>query len=117
MSPTAFTMPNSKRRARAISQAHPQAIIRLGWEMNLVDMAWFANGHEADYIRAFRRVVGNFQAPLGGVQVRLVSGLGPAGQSPRVRDLSGDDVVNYIGLDVYDFKHEGLVEERWSTST
>src|SRR3954471_1857891 len=43
--------------ARAISQAHPQAIIRLGWEMNLSEMAWFAKGHEADYIKAFRRVV------------------------------------------------------------
>ena len=27
----------------------------------------------------------------------------------------GDDVVDYIGLDVYDFKQEGSVEERWTT--
>ena len=30
--------------ARAIAEAHPQAIIRLGWEMNLSEMAWFAKG-------------------------------------------------------------------------
>ena len=27
----------------------------------------------------------------------------------------GDDVVDYIGLDVYDFKYEGSPEERWET--
>ena len=25
----------------------------------------------------------------------------------------GDDVVDYIGLDVYDFRYEGTPEERW----
>jgi hypothetical protein len=34
--------------ARAISEAQPKAIIRLGWEMNLVTMAWFAKDQEAD---------------------------------------------------------------------
>ena len=36
--------------ARAISEAQPKAIIRLGWEMNLDSTAWFAKGQEADYI-------------------------------------------------------------------
>ena len=44
--------------ARAISAAQPKAIIRLGWEMNLSQMGWFSKDHEADYIAAFRRVVG-----------------------------------------------------------
>ena len=47
--------------AKAISEAQPRAIIRLGWEMNLADSAWFAKGQEADYIAAFRRVVGIFR--------------------------------------------------------
>ena len=34
---------------------------------------------------------------------------------PADASYPGDDVVDYIGLDVYDFKHEGSVEERWNT--
>src|SRR5712672_1848805 len=30
--------------AKAISEAQPKAIIRLGWEMNIDSMAWFAKG-------------------------------------------------------------------------
>src|ERR1700733_8527345 len=44
--------------AKAISEAQPRAIIRLGWEMNQDVAPWFAKGQEADYIEAFRRVVG-----------------------------------------------------------
>ena len=51
--------------ARAIFAAHPKAVIRLGWEMNLAEMAWFAGGHEADYIKAFRRVVEIFRRHSG----------------------------------------------------
>ncbi len=41
-------------------------------------------------------------------------GWGPQ-DSPADLAYPGDDVVDYIGLDVYDFKHEGSVEERWNT--
>ena len=34
--------------------------------------------------------------------------------SPADLAYPGDDVVDYIGLDVYDFKHEGSSEERWN---
>ena len=99
--------------ARAISEAHPQAIIRLGWEMNLSEMAWFAGGHEADYIKAFRRVVEIFRRHSNTFKFDWCPGWGP---QDSAADLAypGDDVVDYIGLDVYDFKHEGSVEERWN---
>ena len=32
--------------------------------MNLTGLPWFAKGHEADYIAAFRRVVGIFRLSL-----------------------------------------------------
>ena len=63
--------------ARAISEAHPQAIIRLGWEMNLSEMAWFAGGHEADYIKAFRRVVEIFRRHSSGFKFDWCPGWGP----------------------------------------
>jgi hypothetical protein len=99
--------------ARAISEAQPAAIIRLGWEMNLNTMAWFAKGQEADYIKAFRRVVGIFRRYSSYFKYDWCPGWGP---QDSAADLAypGDDVVDYIGLDVYDFKYEGSAEERWN---
>jgi hypothetical protein len=99
--------------ARAISEAQPRAIIRLGWEMNLADSSWFSKGQEADYIRAFRRVVEIFRRHSNDFKFDWCPGWGP---QDVAADLAypGDDVVDYIGLDVYDFKHEGSAEERWN---
>jgi hypothetical protein len=98
--------------ARAIAAAQPKAIIRLGWEMNLVSMAWFAKGQEADYIKAFRRVVEIFRRHSSDFKYDWCPGWGP---QDSAADLAypGDDVVDYIGLDVYDFKYEGSAGERW----
>ncbi len=98
--------------ARAISEAQPKAIIRLGWEMNISVMAWFAKGQEADYIKAFRRVVQIFRRYSSDFKYDWCPGWGP---QDSAADLAypGDDVVDYIGLDVYDFRHEGSAEERW----
>ena len=67
---------------------------------------WFAKGQEADYIRAFRRVVEIFRRHSSGFKYDWCPGWGP---QDSAADLAypGDDVVDYIGLDVYDFKYEG----------
>jgi len=98
--------------AKAISEAQPRAIIRLGWEMNLVSTAWFAKGQEADYIKAFRRVVEIFRRHSSGFKYDWCPGWG---LQDSAADLAypGDDVVDYIGLDVYDFKYDGSAPERW----
>jgi hypothetical protein len=98
--------------AKAISEAQPNAVIRLGWEMNLVSMAWFAGGQEADYIAAFRRVVQIFRHHSSGFKYDWCPGWG-AQDSPADLAYPGDDVVDYVGLDVYDFKYEGSAGERW----
>jgi hypothetical protein len=99
--------------AKAIAEAQPRAIIRLGWEMNLQSMAWFAKGQEADYIGAFRRVVGIFRRYSNDFRYDWCPGWGP---QDSAADLAypGDDVVDYVGLDVYDFKYDGSTQERWS---
>jgi hypothetical protein len=98
--------------AKAISEAQPDAIIRLGWEMNLDSTAWFAKGQEADYIKAFRRVVAIFRRYSNGFKYDWCPGWGPQ-DNPADLTYPGDDVVDYIGLDVYDFKYDGSVADRW----
>lgn len=100
--------------ARAISDAQPRAIIRLGWEMNLSQMGWFAKGQEADYVRAFRHVADIFRSSSSEFKFDWCPGWGPQ-EMPADLAYPGDDVVDYIGLDVYDFKSEGSVAERWQT--
>jgi hypothetical protein len=100
--------------AKAISEAQPRAIIRLGWEMNLDSTAWFAKGQEADFIAAFRRVVAIFRRYSSDFKYDWCPGWGPQ-DDPADLSYPGDDVVDYIGLDVYDFKYGGSVEERWNT--
>ena len=98
--------------ARAIADAQPRAIIRLGWEMNLSQMGWFAKGQEDDYIAAFRRVVGIFRRYSSEFKFDWCPGWGPQ-ETPADLAYPGDDFVDYIGLDVYDFKLECTAEERW----
>jgi len=100
--------------AKAISAAQPKAIIRIGWEMNTESMVWFAKGQEADYIAAFRHVVGIFRRYSVDFRYDWCPGWG-AQDTPADAAYPGDDVVDYIGLDVYDFKFEGSAEQRWDT--
>jgi hypothetical protein len=99
--------------AKAISEAQPKAIIRLGWEMNVQSMAWFAKDQEADYISAFRRVVDIFRRHSSDLKYDWCPGWGPQ-DSPADLTYPGDDVVDYVGLDVYDYRFEGSAAERWT---
>ena len=100
--------------AKAISRrSHGDHASRLGNRIWI--LAWFAKGQEADYIGGIPARCWNIQAVLDRFQVRLVSGVGASGRFLRISPIPGDDVVDYIGLDVYDFKYEGSVEERWNT--
>lgn len=98
--------------AEAIAKSQPAAIIRLGWEMNISSFAWFARGAEADYIAAFRRVVAIFRRYSSEFRFDWCPGWGPQDLNAD-RAYPGDDVVDYIGLDVYDYKFEGSEQERW----
>ncbi|MBR0696887.1 glycoside hydrolase family 26 protein [Bradyrhizobium lablabi] len=98
--------------ARAIADAQPKAIIRLGWEMNISNMGWFIKGQEDQYVRAYRRAVQIFRRHSSDFTFDWCPGWGLQ-DAPADRAYPGDDVVDYIGLDVYDFKLEGTVEERW----
>lgn len=102
--------------ARTIAAAQPDAIIRIGWEMNISSMAWFAVGHYPEYIAAYRRVVGLFRAQSAGFKFDWCPGAGSQ-EGPADLAYPGDDVVDYIGLDVYDYTGGTSVEDRWATIT
>src|ERR1700680_5045929 len=89
--------------AGAVAEAQPNPVSRLGWEMNLASMAWFAGGQEADYVKAFRRVVGIFRRHSSRFKYDWCPGWGPQ-DSPADLAYPGDDVVDYVGLDVHHFK-------------
>jgi hypothetical protein len=99
--------------AKAIAEAQPKAVIRLGWEMNLASVAWFAKDQEVDYIAAFRRVVEIFRRYSKDFRYDWCPGWGPQDSAADIA-YPGDDVVDIIGLDVYDFRYDGSPEERWN---
>jgi hypothetical protein len=98
--------------AGAIAAAQPNAVIRLGWEMNLEQSNWFSGGREDDFIAAYRRVVGIFRKASRRFTFDWCPGWGPQ-EAPADRAWPGDDVVDVVGLDVYDFKFDGTPEQRW----
>jgi hypothetical protein len=101
--------------ASAISIAQPDAIIRLGWEMNSTATDWFAGGREADYIRAFRRVVEIFRQYSRQFRFDWCISWGPQ-DSAADKSYPGDDVVDYVGLDIYDYKPGAFDRKQWDAA-
>lgn len=90
--------------ATAISAAgFTGAIIRCMWEFNIGSWAWSASGFTTSYQQAFRHIVSVMRANGGsGFKFQWVA---LAAQGTSISALStypGDDVVDQIGLDVYD---------------
>ncbi|WP_315835972.1 hypothetical protein [Bradyrhizobium prioriisuperbiae] len=98
--------------ATKIAAAQPDAIIRIGWEMNIAGGSGTAVNQTADYIEAYRRVVAIFRAQSSAFTFDWCPGWG-AQDMPADQAYPGDDVVDYIGLDVYDYVGGTSVQQRW----
>jgi hypothetical protein len=98
--------------AKAIAASQSDAVLRIGWEMNGDWFAWAAGGVEADYIAAYRRVVGVFRR----ASLRFTFAWRPNARrlnsSPEAA-YPGDDVVDTIGFDIYDTPSEASLAEAW----
>ena len=86
------------------------SIVRLGWESNLKDWKWQATvSNAAQYKAAFRRVVTTMraEAPDLTFEFGVACGSGLSGSSDRMAPLNqvypGDDVVDLVGCDTYDW--------------
>ena len=100
------------RAAAAIAASNPDAIIRLGWEMNGDWFPWASKGVESDYVAAYRRVVRLFKAASPQFSFVWCVNVGLQNDPPDLV-YPGDDVVDMIGMDLYDTPFEPDIVKRW----
>lgn len=104
--------------ARTIARAYPNAIIRIGWEMNGDWYTWSAAGQGSDYVAAFRRVAALFRQASAGFTIDWCPTSGASGKSDPEVAYPGDDAVDVIGLDLYnDYRygeHKDDPKARWT---
>jgi hypothetical protein len=86
------------------------SVVRVGWESNLKDWRWSATtANAAQYKAAFRRIVTTMRAEAPGLKFEFGIGCGSglSGSTDRMAPLTavypGDDVVDLIGCDTYDW--------------
>lgn len=94
------------------------AIIRLGWEFNGDWYPWSATNSTtaAEYAKAWRAIVGTIQAVPGGhFTFDWSMTVNDGGVNPSLA-YPGDQYVNYIGMDVYDWDESpGMTAaQRWN---
>jgi hypothetical protein len=99
--------------AKSLAKNQPRAIIRLGWEFNGGWYPWGAKGITQDYINAFRHVVALYRAQSPDFKIVWCTNLGRGDFDPD-QAYPGDDVVDIIGMDVYDFNYSNQdMPTRW----
>lgn len=107
-----------------LTNGRGNSIIRVGWEANGAWFPWNTTVDTADeYRAAFRRVVGVMkqQAPDLVFDFDIGCGVKLRGQTDRMDALTklypGDDVVDLIGCDTYDWHHTKSLDEHGWTAT
>ncbi|GAB95189.1 hypothetical protein BJY21_002626 [Kineosphaera limosa] len=90
---------------RLIASRYPDAWVRPGWEMNIPNWPWAATPENVEtYKQAFRAAVEGLRR--GGPQLRMVfnpnEGRGASLPDARLA-YPGDDVVDVVGIDAYDW--------------
>jgi hypothetical protein len=99
-----------------IATGNADAIIRIGWEFNGGWFPWAAAKDPNNYVVFWRRIVSIFRkVPGANFRFDWCAGHG-ANQFPPDKVYPGDDVVDIIGLDVYDQiwnKSAENAEARW----
>ncbi len=103
--------------AGSIAHSYPNAVIRIGWEFNADWYSWAAKGRAQDYIDAFRHVAQIFKSASSGFTIDWCPDHGFSSNMPAETAYPGDDVVDVIGMDIYndyrwgDFKDSP--DKRW----
>ena len=101
-----------------VSNGLQNTILRVGWEFNLSNSIWFAGTTQAQFaqwIAAFRHIVQVMRA-VPGQQFKFDWNFSYGSSSMDAADAyPGNDVVDIIGIDVYDMTWEGTTPQaRWN---
>ncbi len=103
--------------AHDYASAYPNAIIRIGWEFNADWYSWKAKDRTADYIAAFRHVAAIFKSASPQFTIDWCPVNGFSANFAAETAYPGDDVVDVIGMDLYnDYRwgdHKDDAQERW----
>ncbi|MEH2476577.1 hypothetical protein V1281_002253 [Nitrobacteraceae bacterium AZCC 2161] len=85
-----------------VAHGRPDATVRIGWEFNGHWQPWAASKDPASFVAYFRRIVDVMrQAPGQRFQFEWCPNHGRQQMDPTLA-YPGDDVVDIIGMDVYD---------------
>ncbi len=100
---------------RLIAKDYPDAYVRPGWEMNIVNWKWHATPENVEqYKQAFRHASTSLKK--GGPELRIVFNPNE-GKGNALADATlaypGDDVVDIVGIDAYDWSPPYNDERRW----
>lgn len=98
-----------------IEGGYGDAVLRLGWEMNGPWFPWSAVGNEDRFVQAYRHVAQVMRSESGAFRFDWAPNhvLTRAQWDATVRSYPGDDVVDFVGLDIYDKGPTGV----WNSST
>jgi hypothetical protein len=91
--------PHYLKIAQAAAAVDPTMIIRVGWEFNYSGSLWYATPNPAAYIATYRQMVGVFRSVSPNFKFEWCASYG--GDDPDTA-YPGDDVVDYIGTDIYE---------------
>lgn len=97
-----------------IENGYADAFARIGWEFNGGWYPWTARGHAADYAKYWRRIATTMRSTPG---ARFQFDWCPTTvDGPLEAAYPGDDVVDIIGLDVYNQSWPKIADpsKRWS---
>ncbi len=94
-----------------ITKGLGNSVIRLGWEANGDWYSWKASTNQTAWKNCYRRIVGVMRTatvsgyPAASYAFDLNYNLGTSGTAVSFASMyPGDDVVDYLGIDVYDVK-------------
>lgn len=105
-----------QRLGRTIAAKYPDAYVRIGWEMNLKN-GWHATPQNKDqWIRAFQ--LASTSLKQGGPNLRVVwnpnEGPGQTGFADAATVWPGDQYVDVVGLEGYDWWPATTSEAAWA---
>jgi beta-mannanase len=86
--------------------------VRLGWEFNLGGFPWAVGlvpeNTSAAFVAAFRRIVRLFRAVSASFRFVWCPGNGNGADATPIQSYPGDDYVDVIGVDAYQFTKYGI---------